>query len=77
MRRHAFAHDSLHSNKTNANLVLDQFANSSDATVAEMVNVVWNCCALVDFDHALDDVDKVALGEGSASEFNVDVDAPV
>ena len=77
MRCHTFADDALHPNETHANLVLDQFANGSDATVAEVVNVVGHCCAFVDFDHALDDVDKVALGEGSASEFNVDVDAPV
>ena len=62
VRRHAFAYDAFHPNQADSDLVLNQFANGADASVAQMVDVVGNRFAVVDLDHAFDDVDKVEFG---------------
>ena len=37
---HALAHDTFHTAKTNANLVLNQFPHGTDTTVGEVVLVI-------------------------------------
>ena len=62
---HALAHHALHAQQADAQLVLDQLAHRLDAAVAQMVDVVGSLIAVVDQDHALDDLDQVALGQSA------------
>ncbi len=57
--RHALAHNALHAQQADAELVLDQLAHRLDAAVAQVVDVVGALDAVVDLDDALDDVDQV------------------
>ena len=63
--RHALLDDALGAAQADAQLVLDQFADGLDAAVAEVVDVIGAGFAVVDHDHALDQLDDVALGDGA------------
>ena len=56
---HFFFDHPLHPEQANADLILDQFANRSDAAVAQVVDVVRAALALVDADYGADDRDHV------------------
>ena len=60
---HALAHDALEAQQADAELVLQQFADRTDATVAEMIDVVLGDDAGRDFDQAANDRDHVGARE--------------
>ena len=48
---HSFAHHTLHSGQTDAELVLQQLANGTDTSVAQMVDIVHIAIAVIQMDH--------------------------
>ncbi len=60
--RHALADDALHAEEADAELLLNEFANGTHATVAEVVDVVAVAAAVVDVDRALSMIASRSLG---------------
>ena len=58
--RHALAHDALHAQQADAELVLDQLADGAHAAVAQVVDVVRVADAVVELDLRADDRLEVA-----------------
>ena len=73
--RHTFLDDALGAAQPDTQLILDQFANRLDAAVAEVVDVVRTSFAVVDHDHALDQLDDVGFRDGAGRAGNRPVKA--
>ena len=56
---HALSRHALHSEETNTELILDQFADGSDSAIAEVIDVIWLGHAILHADHLLDEGDDV------------------
>ncbi len=56
---HSFLYDSLHSRKTDSELVLEKLSNSSQTTVAEMVYIVSCSDAIVEVEDIADRCDDI------------------
>src|SRR4029078_3915940 len=54
--RHALAHDALHAQQADSELLLDELADRADATVSEVVDVVGVALAVVQLDDPRDDL---------------------
>ncbi len=65
LHRHALAHDALEAQQADAELVLQQFADRTDAAVAEVIDVVLANDAGRDFDQAANDGDHVRTGQAA------------
>ena len=63
--RHALAHDPLHAQQADAELVLHQLTDGAHAAVAEVVDIVGAVLAVVDPNLLPDDRDQVMLRERS------------
>ncbi len=61
---HAFLGYPLQAEQTDAELVLDEFADGADAAVAQMVDIVGMVVAVIDRDDLLDDGHDVFAGQG-------------
>ena len=61
--RHALAHDALHAQEADAELVLDQLADGAHAAVAEVVDVVVVAAAVVEVDLLADDAHEVVRAQ--------------
>ena len=75
--RHALAHDALHAQQADAELVLDQLAHGAHAAVAQVVDVVVQPEAEVDADQLLDDADDVGVRQRARLLRHVDAEALV
>ena len=60
---HALLDRALHTNETDAVLVLDQLAHRADAAVTEVVDVVDRAAAVLELDEVLDREKDVFLGQ--------------
>ncbi|MNX94146.1 hypothetical protein D3C86_1263690 [compost metagenome] len=76
---HALADDPLEAGQTDAELVLEQLADRTDATVAQVVDVIHRPDVVVEVDQVIDgaddvflDQDPIALGDGE-TELLVDL----
>ncbi len=74
---HALAHDPLHAQQTDAQLILDQLAHGLDAAVAQVVDVVGAAFAVVDQDDALDHRHQIFVGEDALFQRRVQPQAAV
>src|SRR5205085_2924790 len=63
--RHTLTNHALSTAQADTQLVLDQFANGLDATVAQVVDVVRFSHAIVDLDHALDELNQIIFSDGA------------
>jgi len=61
--RHAFTHHPLHAQQADAQLILDQLADSLDAPVAQMVDIVLTFDAVVDLDDVSQHSHQVTVGQ--------------
>ena len=68
---HAFTDDTFHTGQSNAELVLQEFANAADTTVAQMVDIILAF-------HAINDIQEIAKGsndisrrDGAYGRFNI------
>ena len=73
LRGHALTHDTFHTAQTNANLVLDQFADAADAAVGEVVLVVESVTRLLldQVQHVADRCEHFAAAEDVLALFGV------
>ena len=60
LKRHALLDHALEAEQANPELLLDQLANCSNATVAEVVDVVGATVAVIERDQLLDDLEDIA-----------------
>jgi hypothetical protein len=58
-RRHALARDSLHAQQSDADLVLEQFADRAHAAVAKVVDVIHMLFAVAQTDEPFNDGDDI------------------
>ena len=63
--RHAFAHDALHAQEANAQLVLDQLAHGLDTAVAQVIDVVLAAIAIIDLHNAPDHRHQILVGQNA------------
>jgi hypothetical protein len=62
--RHLLFDRALHAHETDAELVLEQLADASNAPVAEMVDVVGLAHALAELEHVAQDLDEILAAGG-------------
>ena len=74
---HTFLDDPFHAAHTDAQFVLDQFADSLYAAVAQVVDIVCKFVAVVDADHALDQFDNIAFADRAVCDRNEFLQSPV
>ena len=77
LRCHPLFDHPLHTKQAYSELVLDQLANGAYSAVAKMVDVIRLSSAVVDVDHALDQLDDVFLGESLRLLRDIDAKAAV
>ena len=63
LNRHAFANDAFQTQQSDAELILQQFSDRTDAAVAQMVDVVFRNHAGHDFEQTADNRDHVLTRE--------------
>jgi len=56
---HALFNDAFHTAQANAQFILNQFANSLNAAVAEVINIILVLSLVVDQNHAADEVNDI------------------
>jgi len=74
---HALAHDALHAQKPDAQLVLQQLPHGLDAAIAQMVDVIRIFHAVIHADDMLDDVHDVPLRKRAPLDLRLAANAPV
>ena len=74
---HAFFDDALHTQQADTELGLDQLANAAHAAVAEVVDVIFASDAVVEFDEAAHNIDKVVKREGALALWDRQVELTV
>src|SRR5581483_8017041 len=74
---HALAHDTLHAEQADAELLLDKLADRADAAVAEVVDVVGVALAVVQLDDAADDLVQVVVGQRALLHRDVEAELAV
>ena len=75
--RHALAHDALHAQKADTQLVLDQFADRLDAPVAQVVDIVGDLAPVVDVDDAADNRDDVFVRQDAGGKLRLQLQLAV
>ena len=62
---HALAHHTLHAGKTDAELVLQKFAHSTDTAVAQMVNIIGSTHFIHEIQQVVDRSHDIIAGDGA------------
>src|SRR5947209_18650704 len=62
---HALFYDTLHTQKSDTELRLDQLSNAAHAEVAKMINVVFAAMSIVQRDQTTIDINNIVLGQES------------
>ena len=75
--RHALAHNALHAQEADAQLVLNQFAHRLNPTVAQVINIIWAPFAIIDLDNAANHRHQILIGEDTVLNRRGDTQPPI